>query len=526
MTKLNQRILFFLLILFSFYCAITIGQSWDEHFHLLQGKITLDYLFSLGKIDNDIFRREYYSAFYWSIKYFLIQIIPSALQIEASHAVNLFFSLSTIIALKKLCKELFNIKVSNIVFLVLFFYPIFFGHMAFNGKNMILAFSHAWIFYIILRYFKFQNHKDKTNGYVISISALTALSSGINLFFIGTLIPIFIFILFEIFFFKRIICSNFSKKKFLLDLVKSIILSYFILVLFWIDTHPNIILLPYEYFTELLYGDHWRGYPYNLVNGTYYYAHEVPKFYFLINLIFKSPEYFLLLYIVFVFILLQDNFFRNKFKDFYYKLFPIVLIILFSIIIGFVIPFPLYDGMRFFLWSLPYFCVIPSLAIYYLFANLKKKGSLITLLTTTTLIIFFLFNFFRITPYQYTYLNLFNGKYENTHKKFENDYWGSSIKELIKISSFDKNKLIKFSTCGINLNIAKFYLKKQGYSKFQFVNFENSDYIIMTNRAVSVNDKNDSTNILGSCYDKYKGNDVYKVERKRLSLSVIRKKTN
>ena len=275
-----------------------------------------------------------------------------------------------------------------------------------------------------------------------------------------------------------------------------------------------------------MYGDHWRGYPYNLVDGSYFHADEVSKFYFLINLFFKSPEYFLFLYIVFFFLLIKSKFFINTFNDFYYKLSPIILIITFSILIGFIIPFPLYDGMRFFLWALPYFCVIPSLALYYLFENIKKMKSKITLSITLFLGVFFLFIFFQITPYHYAYLNLFNGKYENAHKKFENDYWGASIKELIRISSFDKNKLVNFSTCGINLHIAKFYLKKQGYSKFQFVNYDNSDYIIMTNRVVSINDKIDNSNNLGSCYDKYKGNNVYEVKRNGLSLSLIRKKTN
>ena len=58
-----------------------------------------------------------------------------------------------------------------------------------------------------------------------------------------------------------------------------------------------------------------------------------------------------------------------------------------------------------------------------------------------------MFNFFSITPYQYTYLNLFNGQKEIRYKKFENDYWGTSIKELIDNSNFkhfilSKNSLL------------------------------------------------------------------------------------
>tara|TARA_B100000929_G_scaffold222996_1_gene179385 strand:+ start:243 stop:641 length:399 start_codon:yes stop_codon:yes gene_type:complete len=126
MTNTKQKILFLFLICFSIYCALTIGRAWDEGFLLIQGKITLNYLLSLGEVDVDLFRREYHSAIYYSLKYLLIQIFPIKYQYETSHIINLIFSLSTIIAIKKLVKELFNENVGKIVFLILFFYPHFF----------------------------------------------------------------------------------------------------------------------------------------------------------------------------------------------------------------------------------------------------------------------------------------------------------------------------------------------------------------------------------------------------------------
>ena len=63
------------------------------------------------------------------------------------------------------------------------------------------------------------------------------------------------------------------------------------------------------------------------------------------------------------------------------------------IVIGYISPLIIYDGMRHFLWSIPYFCIIPGLTIYYLmekFSLLKFKLALIPLLT---LIVYLLFNF-------------------------------------------------------------------------------------------------------------------------------------
>ena len=72
MIKAKQKIVFLFLIIFSIYCAFTIGKAWDEGFLIKQGEIALNYLFSLGRIEEDLFQREYYSPIYYSFKFLLI----------------------------------------------------------------------------------------------------------------------------------------------------------------------------------------------------------------------------------------------------------------------------------------------------------------------------------------------------------------------------------------------------------------------------------------------------------------------
>tara|TARA_Y100000590_G_scaffold322405_1_gene365093 strand:- start:6417 stop:7997 length:1581 start_codon:yes stop_codon:yes gene_type:complete len=524
MIKAKQKILFLFLVIFSIYCALVIGQGWDEETLITQGKIAINYLLSLGKIDIDIFRREYYSPIYYSLKFLLIQIFPIKYHIEASHMINLAFSLGAIIGIKKIGKELFNENVGKIVFLILFFYPIFFGHMALNSKDTIIAFSHVWIFYLLIQYVKKQNIKLKANSHINFIAVLAALGSGINLFFLGSLIPIFLFLLIDILFVKKFACKNFSKKKFLIDIAKGFVIFYFLLVLFWIDTHPNIFVLPFNLFLEWVIGDFWRGYPYILVNGNYFLYGDIPKSYLFINLLYKSPEYFLLTYLIFLFIFLKsNNFFKRKFYDFNYKFLLMISMIIFPFLLMFFTPFSIYDGLRHVLWMLPYFCIIPALTIYYLIENIKFFFAKVTLSLISLLIIYFLFNFFLLTPYQYTYLNIFNGKVENRYKKFENDYWGSSARELIKKIDLNKKSTITFATCGIGQNVAKHYLKKNGYSNFKFGNSKNSSYIIMTNRVILNEENIWKTENLINCYDKFKGEDVFSVTRNGIILSVVRK---
>ena len=95
-------------------------------------------------------------------------------------------------------------------------------------------------------------------------------------------------------------------------------------------------------------------------NGEYYLSWQTPKLYFLINFIYKSPEYFLASYIVFFFILIRSqSFFKKRFNFFTFKLILLFSIMLIPICINFFVPLVLYDGIRLFLWSIPYFSIIP-----------------------------------------------------------------------------------------------------------------------------------------------------------------------
>jgi hypothetical protein len=76
---------------------------------------------------------------------------------------------------------------------------------------------------------------------------------------------------------------------------------------------------------------------------------------------------------------------------------------------------------------------------------------------------------------------------------------------------------------GINQNVAKYYLKKNGYSNFRLGNSKDSNYIIMTNRVTSDKENAYNSENLVNCFDKFKGENVYKVTRNGLLLSVIRK---
>ena len=217
------------------------------------------------------------------------------------------------------------------------------------------------------------------------------------------------------------------------------------------------------------------------------------------------------------------TFFINKFSNFNYKLLFIISLLIFPNLILLLIPYPVYDGMRLFIWTLPYFCIIPGLSVYFLLKNSKNILTKLISLLVSILIIFFIYDFFRLTPYQYTYLNSLSGKKEERYKKFENDYWGGSIIELIKNSKFNNDSTILMASCGVNIGSVKIYFRKEGFTNLRFVNPNTADYIIMTNRTTLKIPKLKKINNITNCFDKYAGKDVVIVKRNNQILSVIRK---
>ena len=187
-------------------------------------------------------------------------------------------------------KKIFNKSVAKTSALFLFFLPFFFGHLAINNKDIIITFAHVWIIFYLIKYsVKKLNLRNKIIV-LLKISVLSALGTGIQLLFLGSLTPILI--IFSIF-------NYFKKRKIreiLIDLIIYFIFFYLILVLFWVDTHSNIFILPFSFLLDSFSLD--VGWPFNLTNNKYTFSREVTSFYLLINYFYKLPEFIIFLYLV------------------------------------------------------------------------------------------------------------------------------------------------------------------------------------------------------------------------------------
>ena len=395
-----------------------------------------------------------------------------------------------------------------------------------NSNDTIIAFANVWIFYTVLKYFELQENKEKKNKLVIITGLLLGLGLGVRYSFLITLIPILIFLLIEIFYLKIFIRPKFIKKIFFIDLIKVILIAYFFMVLFWPETHSNILLLPIKIAIEgLSFG---FGVPFVLFNEEIFITDQLPKNYILINLLYKMPEFIIISFVIFILFFYKINSYFNKtIKNFNLKISLIFFIIIFPNFLLFISPWGIYDGFRLFLYLIPYICIIPAILNFYLFKMLKNNINKLILIFIFTFQLFFLYNFFSLTPYHYVYLNRFAGEYSKHYEKFENDYWGISTKKLILSISKNRkmfgNQKVKIATCGLEPNAQKFYLKKLKNFKFEIVSKEEDfDYIIMNNRAFwDKENKTFDTKKAKTCFQKYLGKDLIKIKRRGLVISKI-----
>ena len=511
-----------ILIFFSIYCAVILGIEWDARTHLQMGKHRLNYFFSFGRINDELWFSEFFPGISYTLTAFIVQLFPKKIEFEILHLSNLFFSLSFALGTYKLVKNLFVKEIAQIVFFILILFPAFFGQMSTNPKDTVIAFSFIWIFFLCLQYLKKQDNPSKRKKLVFKIAFLLALGSGVRIVFPTVLIPLMALLIIEIFYFKKIISKDFNLKFFLFDLLKILIFSYLILIFFWPQVHGNIFTEPFVILRKM-FDSPPVGAPSVLLNGIVYSVLETPKYYLTLNLLLKTPEYILFLTVLsiplfFVYI----EYLKKISKNFTYNLFLIFLILSISNILFYFAPIGFYDGLRLFLYIIPIILIIPSIGLFLILKKINFIKFKILLFFIASMFVFFLFNFINLTPYHYTYLNVFNGKTENHSDLFENDYKGLSLKELIKRSSFLNEKFNKLAVCGAESGNVKYYLKKFGYSKVRVVRMdEDYDFIIMTNRLHWTDSDIKKTE---TCFKKYenKGEIFSKVEKNGLLLSVIK----
>jgi len=280
MSKKIESSVVALLLIFALYCALIVGSSLDEGFEMSRGNERLKYLFSGFSLENYWTSQfdEFYPGFYDTLATFIGKMFPKEFSVKIFHITNSVFSILTSFGIYKVVSILFNKDVGKIVFILCFLNPIFFGHMAINSKDTIVAFSNVWASYILLRYLKFQSLNVDCSRYVLLAGLVIGLGTGVRIPFIITLIPIFVFVLGDIFFFKSIAKKEFSFNKFIFHLLITLSIAYLVTVSCWPQTHTNIFIEPFKLLLKQ-FGSLSFGVPWMLFNGDLVSTDQLSKIY-------------------------------------------------------------------------------------------------------------------------------------------------------------------------------------------------------------------------------------------------------
>ena len=559
--KIGQ-IFIWVLIIFTFYCSLIIGFSWDEYFHHINGLVRYKYLTSLGEFTKYDFRNnEFYPGLYDTITYGFGQIfflINKKFYVdnlaELMHLMNVTFASLSILGLYLITKKIFNKNIATITAVLTLMNPFFFGHMGMNSKDLIIFFSLIWFCYY---FYKYCLEDEKVFKNLLLSSIFIGFGCGVRLTFLVVIFPVVICGLFYLIKRYRSQYLNLTKR---LLLHSSIALSITIFFVFlcWPHMIEEIKNNNFINFFSIIVKNtiNWNDGPkVGLINGEYYPVFETPKSYFLSILIYRLPFYFsILVFLSYILIFFKSFLIADKIHRFGTKFILVNIIAFFPIFLAIFLSVNLYDNLRLFLFVIPFLSIIAATSFYQILNTLKNNLIKVCL---TVILILFSFSFYRfiiLTPYQYTYVNYSYPDLIDTKGKWEHDYWGASYKELVKkikeSHSDDEIKNFKIADCGGGDWTLVYYLRKELGIKRTYSNIEDLDkatHIVMNERtfwdiyenklakkylnedgSVNIKDLNEIFNVPElnqKCfsYNRFSGEDVVSVDRGGLPLTIFRK---
>ena len=305
--------------------------------------------------------------------------------------------------LKKLLNFFFGSEIAKYFFLISIFSPIIFGHLSINPKDTIIATSHFWILYYVVKYLKSEDDYIRKN-IAFKIGIFVGLGSGVRVIFLGSLIPIIFFLLLEVLIFKKF-TKNIIFKNFIYHITIIILSSYLLIVLCWPNTHSNILVEPFKIFFESL-KDMSQGVQVSYFKGIFYETKFTPWNYLFVNVLFKFPSIFLFGFLFFFIFYKNIATSLDTIKDFNYKILISSILLILPVLITIFLKLKIHDGLRYFLYLIPFFNFFPAIYSYYLLKNLEKTYNKVAIVFLMPFFIIFLIKFFIISPYHYSYLNM------------------------------------------------------------------------------------------------------------------------
>lgn len=465
---------FYVLYVFNSYTKF--GITWDEVNVYTRGKQLYQHLFIPKHNESAalILRssQEVVDPTYNNTYAAILYIFNNKELFEIYHLLNLLFAtlvffFSYLFLYRKYKNPLFSIL--GPLFIVL--NPRFFGHIATNPKD--IPFAIFYFISIVTIYLISVNKNRLLNALILGVLFSLTQSSRV----IGyTLYPILF--LYDLYRWYGEIGSNKKHSSFLNFIYLELI---YIAVIFICSNFFMVITWPYigsSYFKNFINvlntsgSFPWQGNIFFM--GKEYFSLNLPLIYLPVWLLISQPIF------ITVSAIASLSTFKKSWKEN-----GVLLLLMAPIAINFILYFILkpviYDGIRHYLFLLPFFS---TLAAVFVVELLNARASILKFI----FMIYVVFNAVTIVttqiklfPYHYIYFNELVGGLKSASKNFETDYWNSSFSEAIawlKKNEIGHKKKYYIYVCGYNSGMTQYLTENM-----EFVDdFYYADYAICYTR--------------------------------------------
>ncbi|WP_167884456.1 glycosyltransferase family 39 protein [Leptospira ilyithenensis] len=415
----------------TFLLAPDYGISYDETFHKNYGNFIIEYYMSFGKNPVavsyiDLF---YYGGFYDVISQIftnsILYLFNSDSIYEVRHFFNGWIGLLGFYFVYKICEISFSKRVGLLAYIFLLGIPEYTGHIFFNPKDIPFSSFYIGAVYFFIRYTKLKS--PKLTDFLL-FSVFTGFAIGVRI--LGILLwPIFGLFLLSFHYRKD---SNLKDNlKILLSKgLQFFVISYTTALLFWPYLLKSPVLNAIRTFKTMSQFP-WAG-PV-MFAGEKIKAPEIGRKYLPTFFAYTLPDYLFLVCIIGLGILaylivFKKEFFKNlKIDQGFWILVFAGLGALFIIILKKPV---LYNGYRQVFFVLPPIICILAKVFSDLIGQLDKKIRVLSLILIAIAMADSFYIMYRMHPYEYIYFNrTFSSGMEEGWKKFDSDYWATSIKE-------------------------------------------------------------------------------------------------
>lgn len=439
-------ILLVIILLFMVISAPFFGLCWDEQIMKTYGENALRYLMSFGKEDDYINNEKIVRLYGGGVEITAAMLTNNinADPYSVRHVYIAIYGFVTIFFCGLTAREFGNWRTAILGVLFLFLSPVFVGNSMFNSKDIPFACGYTIGVYYIIRYLK--SFPEIRSNDVLGLASGIALGISIR---VGALLLI-AYLLF--FFTIQLIISakktGLNTGKFLSLRKRNILYTLLIIIsgylggiLFWPYAMANPIVHPIEALQTM------SAFPMtfnNLFNGTIINSASAPWYYIPVWILITSP-----LFILFALIVFPFSFFQGISKPFSttgFYLFVLLFSAIFPVAYVIFSKANLYDGWRHLLFiypSLAAFCAI-ILDKFITSVSSRKLKLILIFILSITLIEPFLW-ICRNHKLEQFYFSPIIGGTNGAFKKFEIDYYGTSLRYAVEWIAENQHSLKKSS---------------------------------------------------------------------------------